>query len=69
MIVAVVGVGVTMLGVLVTMRGAIADIDKLLVAVETLLHERTGRPLVSPEPENRTRLSAGALGSNLDCIQ
>ena len=52
-IVAVVGVGVAMLGVLVplllTMRSDIrelrrdvAGIDKRLVAVETLLHERTG---------------------------
>ena len=60
-IVAVIGVGVAMLGVivplLVSMRGDmrelrrdVADIDKRLVAVETLLHERTGR-LPPPEPD------------------
>ena len=57
-----VGVGVAMLGVIVplllTMRGDmrelrrdVADIDKRLVAVETLLHERTRNPLVNPEPD------------------
>ena len=61
-IVAVVGVGIAMLGVIVplllTMRGDVrelrrdvADIDKRLVAVETLLHERTRNPLVKPEPD------------------
>ena len=61
-IVAVVGVGVAMLGVLVpllvTMRGDVrelrrdvADVDKRLVAVKTLLQERTGRPPVPPEPD------------------
>lgn len=25
--------------------------DKRLAAVETLLHERTGRPLVNPDPD------------------
>ena len=61
-IVAVVGVGVAMLGVIVplllTMRGDmrelrrdVADIDKRLVAVETLLHERTRTPRVNPEPD------------------
>ena len=60
-IVAVVSVGVAMLGVIVplllTMRGDVrelrrdvADIDKRLVAVETLLHERTRIPRVNPEP-------------------
>ena len=52
-IIAVVGVGVAILGVIVplllTMRGDVrelrrADIDKRLVAVETLLHERTRTP-------------------------
>ena len=61
-IVAVVGVGVAMLGVIVplllTMRGDmrelrrdVADIDKRLVAVETLLHERTRIPRFNPEPD------------------
>ena len=61
-IVAVVSVGVAMLGVIVplllTMRGDVrelrrdvADIDKRLVAVETLLHERTRIPRVNPEPD------------------
>lgn len=61
-IVAVVGVGIAMLGVIVplllTMRGDVrelrrdvADIDKRLVAVATLLHERTRNPLVKPEPD------------------
>ena len=51
-----------MLGVIVplllTMRGDVrelrrdvADIDKRLVAVETLLHERIRNPLVKPEPD------------------
>jgi hypothetical protein len=61
-IVAVVGVGVAMLGVLVPLlltmrfdirelRRDVAGIDKRLVAVETLLHERTGpRPATVPAP-------------------
>lgn len=46
-----------MLGVLVpllvTMRGDVRELrrDKRLVGVETLLHERTGRPLVNPDPD------------------
>ena len=50
-------VGVAMLGVLVpllvTMRGDVRELrrDKRLVGVETLLHERTGRPLVNPDPD------------------
>ena len=60
-IVAVVGVGIAMLGVIVplllTMHGDVrelrrdvADIDKHLVAVETLLHERTRNPWSNRNP-------------------
>ena len=42
---------VTMRGDVRELRRDVADIDKRLVAVATLLHERTGRPLPPPEPD------------------